>query len=961
MAESEISRGSESEKGTASSSASSFEGAEYGAASELGSSPYEIKEASESDLSGSDSPYEIREAGEGDLSEKESPYEIVDAGKESEAAETVKADSGKEKTEAGRTESRKTETEKTGILKKETEAGTTEHKNERAETEEKERPEVKETVHETEEEVKKEAEVRKEDSEKTEVSYMSSYEDRIKQTPAEDSGRWSGKRGESLCAPEGEEARKILEEHGIKGVQYHDGIPDFSPFSESTVKLGYMTDARHSEGLTSGRDNKDTIYAHFRDGETESEHHHADKDSMSDLHMKYYKPGNFEQANILTAEKWSAEKRDGKEWSAQEVEQFRVEHDLTWHECNDMETMQMIPRAVNDDFGHLGGVGELKERQRIIEEATREYEETGGTEDKKGYESSERVSEAVEAKESEALREVGMKEYSQAELEQTEKDNEIQLFRNGAGETISYADAHREIHEQVSSSLDRLKAQGRDITPEQKEKILQDVDRTLLMQQAENQSRAIGNHGITHIYGVYERMKDTPDEVLKLGAEQLKERDKTSGATAEDMRLGMVLEAVYHDQGYLSEQARRGVNFGSDDSLHGIDSAIVFENSQRHLYEGAVDEGVLKEVTQAMAEHNVLSPKNAEKLNETGKSQPAREEMMSRIDVSRNSEMDPNEGLLRSALLLSDKAALDADEKVPDVLRREETASIMAEYYLDEKNGVFSEEEIASASREMRDRMKEAVERDTGLSETEKERMKTSIEKDIGVRSGEFNLPLSSAAISRDAVLFSVKTDEDGRKTIEAQVTLEHRLDDEIYQDAFLSETMSWDEGLEASAKKIRGAMKDYGIIPGADKGKDSGEEGYELIKTGDETFRINTDHVDGLEHVDFTLKRIDSTSKKGTVSEYEANVEKALERKAEDDAQKRIDEKAAESFRTAYESNKAGYDEIMEFCAAAYFHNPEETGEISKQLYETKFMIDEKAKQEKIKELAARCAKMEM
>ena len=30
-----------------------------------------------------------------------------------------------------------------------------------------------------------------------------------------------------------------MEERGISGVQYQDGVPDFSPFSESTVKLGY--------------------------------------------------------------------------------------------------------------------------------------------------------------------------------------------------------------------------------------------------------------------------------------------------------------------------------------------------------------------------------------------------------------------------------------------------------------------------------------------------------------------------------------------------------------------------------------------------------------------------------------------------------------------------------------------------------------------------------------------------
>ena len=205
--------------------------------------------------------------------------------------------------------------------------------------------------------------------------FQSSYADRIRQTPSLESNRWAGERGGSVCAPQSDAARQILEERGITGVQYQDGVPDFSPFSESTVKLGYMTDARHSQGLTAGRDGKDTIYAHFEDGELVSESHHADKSSMADLHMKYDKPGNFEQADALTAEQWTADERDGKEWTAEDVAQYRQDHGLTWHECNDMETMQMIPEAINADFGHFGGVGEVRETQRIVDEALRDYDD----------------------------------------------------------------------------------------------------------------------------------------------------------------------------------------------------------------------------------------------------------------------------------------------------------------------------------------------------------------------------------------------------------------------------------------------------------------------------------------------------------------------------------------------------------------------------------------------------------
>ena len=201
-----------------------------------------------------------------------------------------------------------------------------------------------------------------------ENGFQSAYADRIRQTPSLESNRWAGERGESICAPQSDAARQILEERGMSGVTYQNGVPDFSPFSESTVKLGYMTDARHSSGLVDGRDSKNTVYAHFEDGELVSSSHRADKGSMADLHMKYDKPGNFEQADALTAEQWTADGKDGREWTADDVAQYRKDNGLTWHECNDMETMQMVPEAINADFGHLGGVAEVKETQRIVDE-----------------------------------------------------------------------------------------------------------------------------------------------------------------------------------------------------------------------------------------------------------------------------------------------------------------------------------------------------------------------------------------------------------------------------------------------------------------------------------------------------------------------------------------------------------------------------------------------------------------
>jgi len=48
----------------------------------------------------------------------------------------------------------------------------------------------------------------------------------------------------------------------------------------------------------------------------------------------------------------------------EEVTSWRKENGLTWHECNDMRTMQAVPTKINGTFGHLGGVGEINAQAR---------------------------------------------------------------------------------------------------------------------------------------------------------------------------------------------------------------------------------------------------------------------------------------------------------------------------------------------------------------------------------------------------------------------------------------------------------------------------------------------------------------------------------------------------------------------------------------------------------------------
>ena len=101
-------------------------------------------------------------------------------------------------------------------------------------------------------------------------------------------------------------------EPGTK-VTYQNAVPDFSPFQEAQVKIPRMTNSR---------------------------------------------PKNFAQADEELAKYWTRIKHNGQTWTARDVEAYRTSHGLTWHEMNNMESMQLVPLEVNAGFGHLGGVGE---------------------------------------------------------------------------------------------------------------------------------------------------------------------------------------------------------------------------------------------------------------------------------------------------------------------------------------------------------------------------------------------------------------------------------------------------------------------------------------------------------------------------------------------------------------------------------------------------------------------------
>ncbi|MBQ1849703.1 MAG: HNH endonuclease, partial [Lachnospiraceae bacterium] len=162
------------------------------------------------------------------------------------------------------------------------------------------------------------AEVKNEEKKTPEQGYLSTYEDRISHTPRDDGekGNWTGARGESIYKPKDIDAKKELHAHGLQGIEYQNGVPDFTPCAKETVSITDMTSNRFK---------------------------------------------NFEQCDRICAERWNERHMEGKtDWDARKVADYRREHSLTWHERNDRTHCDLVPTNIHEECRHLGGVSECK-------------------------------------------------------------------------------------------------------------------------------------------------------------------------------------------------------------------------------------------------------------------------------------------------------------------------------------------------------------------------------------------------------------------------------------------------------------------------------------------------------------------------------------------------------------------------------------------------------------------------
>lgn len=140
-------------------------------------------------------------------------------------------------------------------------------------------------------------------------------------------GNWSGERGNSdwVMDKNATPANKLYNSekltwneinakyrNNIKSIPFKNGEPDFSAVAVDTVKINNFTSSRFD---------------------------------------------NFRQADQNFADKLN--KANGLNLSANDIEKFRLDNNLTWHERSDMGTLDLIPREYHS-IPHSGGISNAK-------------------------------------------------------------------------------------------------------------------------------------------------------------------------------------------------------------------------------------------------------------------------------------------------------------------------------------------------------------------------------------------------------------------------------------------------------------------------------------------------------------------------------------------------------------------------------------------------------------------------
>lgn len=338
---------------------------------------------------------------------------------------------------------------------------------------------------------------------------------------------------------------------------------------------------------------------------------------------------------------------------------------------------------------------------------------------------------------------------------------EYKGFLTNDGERITYEEAVGRI---TSNAEKYMVLMG--IDKGVRDKVLEDMRSKLYKQQLESESRGLGDHGIRHIYGNYER-----------GEKYLATRNDIS----EEQKLAVLVSQVYHDEGYTIAPNNLGTLIeGNSDKKHDEASLTEWDKS-KNLYNFFHPE-TMDSIEKAIGEHNVGAKdklrenKNGIALKIDTQNGGREEKFIDGIDrIKENTSIESD--VIVSTVHICDKLALSQREKFSELLSSDSKLveltggmNMSLKILQDERLGFYVNGELTSHGKRILDNYHQAIYEyidGKGFSPEYAQRLKDAVNKDVGFNAGKFSSRMNYIYTPSDCYQYSPET---GRNEITVYV-----------------------------------------------------------------------------------------------------------------------------------------------------------------------------------------------
>ena len=177
------------------------------------------------------------------------------------------------------------------------------------------------------------------DIEKESLFTEEDIRENIKRTPV-NNGEWSGERGETMWIPADTQVQELLERYETNGIEYTDGIPDFSQLSAFEYNLNETEfTEKNSEQFQSCNDGLSDYFSDLADEYAGEEcDNPLENAKYREILKNTFKCDESELNNIQIA-----------------LEQREKPEGYTWHHTEKKGIMQLVKTEIHNSARHRGG------------------------------------------------------------------------------------------------------------------------------------------------------------------------------------------------------------------------------------------------------------------------------------------------------------------------------------------------------------------------------------------------------------------------------------------------------------------------------------------------------------------------------------------------------------------------------------------------------------------------------